>query len=179
MDDRPNDRPLAGGLTPATPVTRPASAATTATVRRYYDAVVSRRPPAERAAFLNGRAALAALGSAECGRLLGKLGRECRAAADLAPSVAWLDAYLNHGVPLPDGMVRAAVPTAIGGGEPARRMTPAPAVELEDLLDGLTRREAVLYDSPISPSALAFIVLGETGGKVHHARTHLGRRRRR
>lgn len=117
---------------------------------------IKQRPLAERLAWLQQQAILAGLGRE--GRQLQKSVAESIEQVETAvPSEPWARAIIRAGDSLPAGMVRGRGLIRIGiEGKASRRMTPGIAVDVEDVLDTMTAREADAYQFPArSSSALA------------------------
>lgn len=113
-------------------------------------------PPADRVAWLESAQGLLAHGARQRRGLVLELRALWRRLSERVCSAAWLEAawhggdrYRGRGMVLGRGLVR------FGEGLPRRRATPAAAAGVEDLLDLLSRAEAMLYDHPPSPSAVA------------------------
>jgi hypothetical protein len=85
-------------------------------------------------------------------KVLRSLDKQRQALRDIACSGARADAAWFEGAPVADvGMVLSAAVTRWGeGGRKCRRWTPKDAVDLEDMLDVMTERQARHYKGPSS-----------------------------
>jgi hypothetical protein len=134
-------------------------------------------PPAQREAFLQTDAALSALGAEIRYRLLKEVQAERRTLESSACSGAWIDAVNRDGAAFPvPGMKLSRAETSFGDARPHRRWTPPQCVELEDRLDEMGEKEAILHQYPPSPSVLAIeqiraAQLKPRGGRWQRQRT--------
>lgn len=136
-------------------------------IRAEWRDVIKKLPPSRRKSFLRKPEAIAALGARQCNELIKSIDHLHDRVSDLVPSAAWLDAWDFEGLQLPPSVtaaghrIRGAMVlsrhlTRFGmGGKASRRYTPAAAVGVEDLLDGMSPTPAMHYEFPASPSSIA------------------------
>lgn len=133
---------------------------------REWNTRVRKLPPAARLVWLDSVTGLVAHGANQRKQLVAELRALRKKLHDRCCSESWMDLRWHGGERYRGkGMRRARVAVRYGEDIPRRRATPAPAVDLEDEVDGLSYAQAEFYDRPASPSAVAIRRIGLMRGR--------------